>query len=199
MSLLDQLTEVVTQQMSGQAAEKTGIDKGLTEQLMPMAMGALMSGLKRNAQTPEGASALANALDHHDGSVLNDLSRLGQEDVLADGQKILGHILGGKQQKTQSALAKSAGIDETQMGNLLAMAAPMVLGALGRAKREQNLDVSALAGLVSEEGLRAQKQAPQEISGLLSFIDQDGDGDFKDDLLEGVGKQLFGSFFGRKK
>ena len=197
MSLMDQLTDVVVGQMSQQAAQKTGLNEGLAAQLMPMAMAALMGGLKKNASQPNGADALATALDRHDGSLLNNLGQLGQDNTLADGQKILGHILGGKQASTERALAKTAGVDQGQVGQLLAMAAPMVLASLGRAKREQGLDASALAGLVTEESVRAQKAAPSELGGLMQFLDQDGDGDFKDDMLEAAGKKILGGLFGR--
>ncbi len=198
MSLMDQLTQVVVQQVSQQASQKTGLNEGLAEKMMPMAMAALMAGLKKNASQPQGAQALSNALDRHDGSLLNDVSQLGNDDVLADGQKILGHILGGKQASTERALAKTAGVDQSQIGNLLAMAAPAVLASLGRAKREQGLDASALAGLVTEESVRVQKAAPNELGGLMQFIDQDGDGDIQDDILEAAGKKLLGGLFGRR-
>ena len=198
MSLMDQLSDVVVGQMSQQAAQKTGLNEGVAAQLMPMAMAALMGGLKKNAAQPNGADALASALDRHDGSLLNNLSQLGQDNTLADGQKILGHILGGKQSQTERALAKTAGVDQGQVGQLLAMAAPMVLASLGRAKREQGLDASALAGLVTEESVRVQKSAPAELGGLMQFLDQDGDGDFKDDMLEAAGKKILGGLFGRK-
>lgn len=197
MSLMDQLTQVVASQLSPQAAQKTNMSEGLTAQMMPMAMAALMAGLKKNASSPDGARALSNALQKHDGSLLNNISRLGDDDVLSDGQKILGHILGGKQAQTERALAKTAGVDHAQIGQLLAMAAPAVLASLGRAKREQGLDESSLAGLVTEESVRVQQAAPNELGGLMQFLDQDGDGDFKDDLLESAGKKLLGGLFGR--
>ena len=197
MSLMDQLTDVVVDQVAGQAARRTGMNEGLTAQLMPMAMAALMGGLKKNAASPDGAEALANALNKHDGSLLNNISQLGQDDVLGDGQKILRHILGGKQTQTEKALAQTAGVNQDQIGQLLAMAAPAVLASLGRVKREQGLDASALAGLVTEESVRVQKAAPGELNELMSFLDQDGDGDFKDDMFEAAGKKLLGGLFGR--
>ncbi len=198
MSLMDQLAGVVTQQISQQAAQKTGLSEGVAAQMMPIAMAALMGAMKKNASQPEGAQALANALDRHDGSLLNNVSQLSNDDVLSEGQKILGHVLGGKQAQTERALAKTAGIDASQVSQLLAMAAPAVLASLGRAKREQNLDVSSLAGLVTEESIRAQKAAPNELGGLMAFLDQDGDGDFKDDILESAGKKLLGGLFGKR-
>lgn len=198
MSLLEQLTEAVSAQVTQNAAEKSGLSQDLTAQMLPMAMAALMGGLKKNATNPDGAAALASALDKHDGSLLDNLSSLGNADTMADGKKILAHILGGKQHQTEQALAKTAGVSESQIGSLLSMAAPAILASLGRAKREQGLDASALANLVTQEGQRAQAAAPNELNGLMQFIDQDGDGDFKDDLLEAAGKKLFGGLFGRR-
>ena len=123
MSLMDQLTQVVTAQVAGSAARKTGLSEGLAAQMMPMAMAVLMNGLKKNASTPSGAEALASALSRHDGSLLNNVDRLDRDDTIMDGEKILGHILGGKRQDTERA----------QIGKLLAMAAPAVLASLGRA------------------------------------------------------------------
>jgi len=198
MSLMDQLTKVMVAQVTQQAAQKTGLSEGLAAKMMPMAMAALMGGLKKNAASPAGAQALSNALDRHDGGLLNNISQLGNDNVMSDGQKILGHIFGGKQAQTERALAKTAGVDQGQIGKLMAMAAPALLASLGKAKREQSLDVSDLVGLVTQETANAQKAAPREMSGLMGFLDRDGDGDFKDDILEAAGKKLLGGFFGRK-
>ena len=111
MSLLDQLSQVVASQVAPQTARQTGLDQGLAEKMLPMAMSALMAGIKKNASSPEGANALAQALDKHDGSLLNDIDKVASPDVLADGQNILAHILGGKRETTERALAKAGGID----------------------------------------------------------------------------------------
>jgi len=198
MSLLEQLSTMVSQQAAPQAAQRAGIEAGLAEKLMPMAMTALLGGLKKNVGTEQGAASLASALDNHDGGLLSNLSNLGDGNTVADGQKILGHILGGKQGQTTQALAKTAGVSENQMGDLLAMAAPMLMGALGQQKKAGNLDLAGLTNMVAEESTRAQAMAPSAMGGLMSFLDQDGDGDFKDDLLEQAGKQLLGGLFGRK-
>jgi hypothetical protein len=198
MSLMDQLTEVVASQVTKSAAQKTGMSEAMTAKMMPIAMAVLMNSLKANAQRPDGAAALATALSKHDGALLNHIDRVSDDNVLADGQKILGHILGGKQQQAEQALAKSAGgMDASQMSALLAMAAPIVLGALGRAKTERNLDNAGLAGLLQEEGQRARQAAPKELSGLMGMLDADGDGDIRNEAM-GIGKKLLGGLFKRK-
>lgn len=196
MSLMDQLSKVVVDQVAGQAAQKTGLSESVAKQMMPMAMAVLMKGLKNNTADASGAEQLARALDRHDGSLLNNVSRMTDDDVLADGQKILGHILGGKQSGMEAALAKAAGANQDQIGKLLAMAAPAVLASLGRAKREQGLDSAGLAGMLAEEGVRVEKQAPKELGGLMGLIDRDGDGDITDEAL-GFGAKILGGLFKR--
>ena len=197
MSLMDQLTNAVISQMAGQAAQKTGLSNDMAAKLMPMAMSVLMGGLKKNASSQQGAEALSNALDRHDGSLLNQLDAVGNDDVMADGQKILGHILGGRQQGAQDMMAKATGANADQINNILAMAAPAVLASLGKAKREQGLNVSDLANLVKNEGAAAQRAAPSELGGLMSMLDADGDGDVKDEVM-GLGAKILGGLFRRR-
>ena len=197
MSLLEQLSQVVTQQAVGAAATKSGLSEGMAAKMMPMAMAVLMKGLKNNASSPEGAEKLARALEKHDGSLLNDVDRLGDDAVLADGKNILGHILGGKLSGVEMALAQAAGANPDQVKNLLAMAAPAVLASLGRAKREQGLDVAGLSGLLAEEGVRAEREAPSELGGLMGLLDRDGDGDIKEEALA-IGTKMLGGLFGKR-
>ena len=197
MSLMDQLMEVASSQITKQAAEKTGLAEGMAAKMMPMALSAIMGGLKKNAASPQGAEALASALNKHDGGLLDNISQLGNADILNDGQKMLGHILGGNQQVAEETIAKAAGgVSTSQAKDLMAMIAPVVLASLGKAKKEQGLDISALAGLVQNEGAQAQQKAGSELSGLMAMLDADGDGDIKDEAL-GIGKKLLGGLFKR--
>ncbi|MEM9838968.1 MAG: DUF937 domain-containing protein, partial [Pseudomonadota bacterium] len=104
MSLMEQLMGMAASQVSGSAAARTGMQQGAVEKLMPMAMAALMGGLKKNVSSPEGAQALSSALDRHDGGLLSNLGQLGDDATVGEGQRILGHILGGKQAQTETAL-----------------------------------------------------------------------------------------------
>jgi len=197
MSLMDQLMQAAAGQVTKQASQQTGLSEGMAEKLLPMAMAALMGGLKKNAATPAGAEALSNALDKHDGSLLSNPSKFGDNNLMDEGQKILGHILGNKQGITEQALAKAGGgISESQVNKVLAMAAPAILASLGKAKQEQGLDVSALAGLVTNEGTRAQENAGGQLNGLFQLLDADGDGDIKEEAL-GMGKKILGGLFKR--
>lgn len=58
------------------------------------------------------------------------------------------------------------------------MLAPIVLGALGKQKREQGMSVSDLTGYLQRERKVVQEKAPNEMNLLGQLFDQDGDGDF---------------------
>lgn len=198
MSLMEQLSGVLVSQLGGGASHKTGLDQNMTATLMPLAVAALMGGLKKNTQSESGAAALSGALERHDGGLLDNLQRAQDDDVMADGSKILGHILGARQAPTERALAKTTGASQDQIGQLLAMAAPAVLGALGKQKREQGLGAGDLAALINQERQTMSNAAPRELGGLMQFFDADGDGDFQDDLIEQAGKSLLGNLFGKR-
>jgi hypothetical protein len=194
MSLVEMLGKAALSQMTKQASTKTGLSEQAAAALMPMATAILMNGLKKNVAKPGGAEALAKALAKHDGSLLNDLGRVGNDDVVGDGRRILGHILGGKQGQTEAALAKAAGVNQDQVGALLAMAAPAILASLGKAKAQGGLDAGALAGLVKSESAKVAKDAPSELGGLLKWIDADGDGNVVEDIAAIAGRTLGGLF-----
>lgn len=176
MSLIDQIAGAAFGQMTRNASAKTGLNESAIAALLPMATAMLMNGLKKNVARPGGAEALAKALADHDGSLLNHPERAADDDVMADGGAILGHILGGKRREAEQTLAIAAGADPDQIARLLAMAAPAILAGLGKARREQGLDAAALADLVRTESRRAESAAPREFGGFLKWIDADSDG-----------------------
>ena len=80
--------------------------------------------MRRNASSPEGAQGLLGALNSkHDGSILDNLGDLFaggvNQDVIDDGGRILGHVLGGKQQNVENALSRKSGMDASSVASIL--------------------------------------------------------------------------------
>ncbi len=85
--------------------------------------------------TPQGAEGLLGALkSKHDGSILDNLGGLFaggvDSNVMEDGGKILGHVLGNKQRNVEKALSQKSGIDAGSVANILKVAAPILMGVL---------------------------------------------------------------------
>lgn len=114
-----------------QIASKLGVDPDTAAQAVQQGGGAILSGLQKNAATPEGSSAIEAALGKHTG--IGDHVDVDQVDT-ADGEKILQHVFGGREQQVARALTdepQTAGID---FGKLLPILAPIVMGLIAKNK-----------------------------------------------------------------
>ena len=190
MSLLDMLQERLGNESAiKQIGAQLGTDPGTTQTAIAAALPLLVGALARNAQNPQQAGALSNALaKDHDGSILNDITtHLGQPRQ-TDGENILGHVLGASRGSVATGLGHVAGLDAGKASLLLSMLAPLVMGALGKAQRERGLDPGGLAGMLGNERQRAADAAPGVMGMLGKFLDRDGDGSVLDDIGGMLGK-----------
>ncbi len=72
--ILDLLAQNLTGPQMGQIAQAIGADEATTRRAVGAALPALLTGLDRNTNTPQGAQALAGAVQQdHDGSLLDNL------------------------------------------------------------------------------------------------------------------------------
>lgn len=211
--LLDLLNSDMGKQIIGGVSQETRQSPDKTAKVLQMALPVLMGAMKRNASTPQGAEGLMGALSNkHDGSILDNLGDLFQggvnDDVKQDGAGILGHILGGGQQNVTNALSSSTGVDAGSVGNILKVAAPILLGFLGKESRQQNVQsASGIEGLLGGLMGGGNKSSNKQQSMIESLLDGNNDGSILDDvagmLLNSGGKKkgglggLLGGLFGR--
>ncbi|WP_406684103.1 DUF937 domain-containing protein [Seonamhaeicola sp. MEBiC1930] len=209
--ILDLLSSDLGKTIISGVAGQTNQPQNKTQDVLTMALPVLMQAMKRNASTPQGAEGLLGALNgKHDGSILDNLNGLFgggvDNDVLNDGGKILGHVLGGKQQNVASALGAKSGMDAGSVAQILKVAAPILMGVLGKQSRQQKVsNQSGVESLLG--GLLSGNSPQQEQSFLESILDADGDGSVIDDVagmvLGGNKKKsglggLLGGLFGGK-
>jgi hypothetical protein len=147
-SILDVLSDHFDDSTVRQIGGMIGADAHTTERAISGALPVLIGALSRNASTPQGLESLAGALSRdHDGSLLDGLGGFlsGGGDTGLGGA-ILGHILGGKQDRTTSGLSRATGLDAGKIMKLLAILAPIVMAALGRAQRQRQGGPGGSAG-----------------------------------------------------
>ena len=157
--LQGQLDENLIQQLSQHIGAES------TEQTEAAASGiisTLVAGLNKNAATPDGA---------------------------LNGAGILQHILGNKQSNTQDMLGKATGLDTAQIGKLMIALAPMVLAALGKARKQEAVSSENIGDLLSGS-VKSQVNQQQEMGLLQRFLDADGDGSVMDDIAN-MGMKFF--------
>ncbi len=208
--LLDLLNSPMGKQLISGVAGQTGQPESQTGDVLSMAMPLLLGAMKKNVATPQGAQGLMNALSNkHDGSILNDLGGLFgggvDEAVTNDGAGILGHLFGGSQSNVQNALSQKSGMDAGSIANILKIAAPIVMGFIGKETRQQN--VQDANGMNSLLGGLLGGQPQQNQSLITTLLDADGDGSILDDvagMVMGGGQKksgglggLLGGLFGK--
>ena len=210
--ILDLLNSDMGKTIINGVAQQSGQSTDKTSSVLTMALPVLMGAMKRNAATPEGAQGLMGALSgKHDGSILDNLGGLfnGGVDanVMQDGAGILGHVLGGSQNNVTNALSKKSGMDSGTIMQILQIAAPLVMGYLGKQSKQQNVSNSNGMGDLLGGLLGGGNAAPQQQSLIESVLDGNGDGSILDDvagmvLSSGSNKKgglggLLGGLFGK--
>lgn len=210
--ILDVLNSPMGKSIISGVATQTNQSENKTQEVLTMALPVLMQAMRRNAATPQGAEGLLSALNsNHDGGILDNLGSLFgggvDSNVLDDGGKILGHVLGNKQSNVQNALSQKSGLDAGSIAQILKVAAPLLMGLLGSQAKQQNVNnQSGLDGMLG--GLLKGNSPQNEQSFLESILDADGDGSIIDDVagmvLGGGNKKkgglggLLGGLFGGK-
>lgn len=188
-NLLEELTKQFGGQMAATLGQKAGVNGAQAGSILESAMPILVNALARNASSNDGAQSLQNALNKdHDGSILDNLSGFLGNSQSGPGAGILKHILGGKRGAIEGMIGKKSGVSSNAVGSILEMAAPILMGMLGKQQRSQGLSVEGLSGLLKNG---ASQMAPQTEEGrgmLHKLLDQDGDGDISDDVFNLLGK-----------
>ena len=207
--LLDLLNSPMGKQLISGVAGQTGQPADKTGDVLSMAMPLLLGAMKKNVSTPQGAQGLMSALSNkHDGGILDNLGGLFgggvDESVTNDGAGILGHLFGGNQANVENALSQKSGLDAGSIANILKIAAPIVMGYVGRETAQSNVsDANRMNSLL---GSMLGGQPKQNQSLITTLLDADGDGSILDDvagMVMGSSKKkgglagLLGGLFGK--
>ncbi len=200
---MDNLIELLQSQLGGKAMDLLasqigGGNKDATQAATSGIVSMLMSAMAKNAATPDGANSLISAIDRdHDGSILDDVvgmlggGRQISNPRAANGEGILGHLLGAGQKRNNAVemISRMSGLDKSNVGSLMVQLAPMVLGAMGKARNQGNLNSNNLVSLLSNS-VQSKANNNAQMGLIGKFLDKDGDGSVLDDLA-GMGLDAF--------
>lgn len=196
-SIIDMLQQNLGPDTIAQMSQQLGATPGATSNAIAAALPVILAGLHKNASNPQGAVALDNALAAHDGSILDNVgSVLGNLGGSGMGAAILAHILGNRQAPVEQGVARASGLNAQQVGQLLMMLAPLVMGALGRMKQQKGLGPEQLPNVLAQSNAQIAQNSPA-LSGLGGLIDSNHDGNIADDVMR-MGSSMLGSLFGKK-
>lgn len=180
MNILDAILSAQNGNVVGQLGKQFGLDQNQASSALGALVPALAAGMQRNAGQQDGLGALMSALTSgNHARYVDDPSQLGQPTTVADGNGILGHILGSKDVSRQVAARAAAqtGLSDSLLKQMLPVVASIMMGAL--AKQSSGAATRAGASAAPGGGL---------LDMLTPMLDRNRDGSVVDDVLGMVGK-----------
>ena len=110
-------------------AEKTGASSLDIKNVLSSALPQLISGADKQNTDANTQQGFVNALSQHAGNDTSNLSSFFGKVDLADGAKIIGHLLG---KDGSNNVAAQTGVNSANTSNILSSAAPLVMSLLGK-------------------------------------------------------------------
>jgi len=206
INLFDMLTQTNNGAAVQQVGQQTGLQPDMAQAAIKALLPAIAGGLQRNVQQPGGLQSLLGALQNgqHE-QYLDQPESLAQPNAIADGNAILGHLLGSKDTSRAVAAqaAQKTGLSEQILKSVLPMVASMAMASLSKQTKKPDM-AGALAGMLSGQqpqpaqggiggllggllGGQSKAQAQTGAMGMLGgLLDADGDGNAVDDIFQMV-------------
>jgi hypothetical protein len=180
MNILDSIMSAGNGAAVRQIGSQLGLDEAQTASALSALVPALSSGVRQNVQSPDGLAALVGALSGGSHQrYIDDPAALGGADTIADGNGILGHILGSKEASRQVAAQAGAqtGLGPEVMKRMLPLAATLMMGAMSR--QAATGGASSLTSGAGAGGL---------LEMLGGALDKNRDGSALDDITGIIGR-----------
>lgn len=170
-SVIESVMNILSGDTLQNISKELGAPQDKTKQAITDVIALLTGALAQNSAKKEGAQELTDALEKdHDGSILNNLSSYINNYQSGEGNGILNHVLGSNRGAVEQGLAKKNGLDASTISNLLTIAAPIIMGALGKTQKQEGLNLNSLKSFLGKEQNQAQNIAPTAIDILNKVI-----------------------------
>ena len=169
-NLMDMAKSYLTNELVSKASGALGESEGGISKILSAAVPSLIGSIADKASTSHGAQEVAKmAADQHSSGLLGSLGNFfggdNSSSMLSSGGGIISSLLGGGQGNMLTSLISNfAGAKSSTVTTLLSMAAPAILGMIGKHTTENNVPVSGLGSLMSGQKDLAMKALPSGFS-----------------------------------
>lgn len=146
MNISDLISGGIGSTVISSVARMLNIEESKAKWVVSAAVPLMIAALNYNAKNKNQASNIDNALSQHSGGILGNLSGLLSGGASEDGNKIIGHIFGNNTGFVTENLSQKSGLSSSQVGTVLSVLAPVVMGYLGQEKQAQSSSAGDLLG-----------------------------------------------------
>jgi OOP family OmpA-OmpF porin len=177
-SILDSVTSLLGPQVVGPVASQLGESTDAVQRGLQTGSAALLAGLASKAGQPgflgqilsmvtspaNAPSALSNLISNPSSL----LSSVTSSPLGGLGSQFMSSIFGSNTSAVADAVGRTAGVGSSKAGSMMAMAAPLVVGALGQHVRQNNLTATDLGAELKSEASSFQRFLPSGLTSMFS-------------------------------
>ena len=174
------LLDMLQSQLGGAAMSQIGKLVGADESKASSAMGAILptilGSVMSKGSSSSGAAGLMNMLNDggHDGGIFDNLGSLlgggeSSNGLMNTGGTVLNFLMGNKTQAITDMIMNVTGMGKGPVGSMLRLAAPMVIGMIGKQVKSGGLNAKGLMDLLAGQKDHVAKAAPAGMGSLLGL------------------------------
>ncbi len=174
MNLLSAFKDLAGDQLADVAGNFLGASSSETSSAMDAVLPALMGGLLGKVTDEKSAGGLLDFIGNNNlgGGLLDNIGDLfgsgeSSSNLLGLGGTVLNFLMGNKTNAMIDLLTKVTGMDNTKMGNLIKIAAPLLMSFIGKKATTDKMGAGGLLSLLSSQKDYVKEAAP---AGLLDSL-----------------------------
>lgn len=180
-NLIETVSSYITPDIINKASAFLHESPSNTSMAMSGIVPTLLGSVTNMASSPGGATQLAGLLGsagQYEG-LLSGLSNYftggsSTTGLIHQGEAMLDTLFGGRLGSITSAISSFSGVGGGSAASLMAMAAPLIMGAISRLRSTQNLSPTQLASLLSSQKSTVATAMPAGLRHLTTDYDVQG-------------------------
>jgi hypothetical protein len=158
----DLMKQVATGDNLSQISKNVGGDEKGVQSALAMGLPMIMGAMSNTASKPGGADMITGMMGQLGGS--NPMDNIGSflgGSAAGAGSGMVSSLLGSQLAPIQNAISQKTGLPPAIVGKVLAIAAPMVIGYVGKMFAGQKMDQQGLTSLLGEQSKMAMQSSPE--------------------------------------
>ena len=175
INLLDMVKQQVMGSVTEKAAALLGESPAATSKALGAALPAVLGGVANQSTSISGAENLLQMFGggQHDGSVMDSIGSLlgggsATQGLMSSGSSIISSLFGNKVGGITDFLASYAGIKSSSASSLMSLAAPLIMGSIGK-QMGGGSSVSSIMSLLGSQVPHIAAALPAGMSSVLGL------------------------------
>jgi OmpA-OmpF porin, OOP family len=176
INLLSTIKSQISDAIIQKAANFIGESDSATQNALNIALPSLLGGVSNQSSDTNSINALLGQFNEgaHDGSIFDSIGNLlgggsATQGLLDSGESIVNGLFGNKTSSIVDWIAAFTGIKSGSVTSLMNMAAPLVMGAIGKQLSQEKLDALGLTNLLNNQKEYVEKALPSGLGSVLGL------------------------------